>query len=793
MRVGLRMLKPATVRWLRQALELGQLSRAALARELCARDQWNNARGKPCAASARKALPQLAAQLGLALPAAGNAVPACRPRTPAAVAPVAFEGSLEALGPVRLELARTPRQRRLCADLLRAGHELGPGRAPGCRLTYSIESRLGPLGVLSFVAAPLRLGPRDKHLGWTPRARMAHIGQVLCNDRLLLRASVRVPNLASHVLGQARQRLAKDWRREHGVPPLLAETCVQASRPGTCYRAAGWKCVGITRGKPPGAGPPVEPKSVWLRGLKDGWEEALRAEPARELGAFPELELAQGVDWSEREFARSDLPDGRLRRRLLRIGAAWERQPGDPLTAIFPGRAAQQAAYRFLHNGHVRAEDILQPHREALLERCQQEALVLVVQDTTTLNYTGLAGSAAGLGPLQDSASRARGLFVHATVAFTEGGRPLGVSGLETWARKEREEEQGQDRQDRKGKGKKGKKKKDKGNQRKKKRKKKEEQEKESWRWDRGMQQGQELGGLSAGTRMVVVGDSESDIYRLFQAQAAQPGQAGLLVRANAGRQRKVQVDCPLLGAEMIRAIEAQLDFVEPVVTGRKVEIDSQGGQRARERRTATTEVRIGRVQLQPPQGQAGAGPLPVVLVRVLEPEAPPGETPLEWLLVSTEGEPTAAWAERIVGWYETRWRIEEFFRLLKSGTRIQDRRLRRAEALEKCLVLDAITAWRVFCLDRYARDRPETPAEEVLTADEMEVIEAVVRTERLRPPSERGQPIGRDIRTWVILLARMTGWWPSKRRPLPGNEVLWRAYVQLQHMVRLRRALRPP
>ena len=209
-----------------------------MARELCARDQWNNARGKPCAASARKALPQLAAQLGLALPAA--------------VAPVASEGSLEALGPVRLELARTPRQRRLWADLLRAGHELGPGRALGCRLTYSIESRLEPLGVLSFVAAPLRLGPRDKHLGWTPRARMARIGQVLCNDRLLLRASVRVPNLASHVLGQARQRLAKDWQREHGVSPLLAETCVQASAPGTCYRAAGWKCVGITRGKPPG-------------------------------------------------------------------------------------------------------------------------------------------------------------------------------------------------------------------------------------------------------------------------------------------------------------------------------------------------------------------------------------------------------------------------------------------------------------------------------------------------------------------------------------------------------------
>ena len=58
---------------------------------------------------------------------------------------------------------------------------------------------------------------------------------------------------------------------------------------------------------------------------------------------------------------------------------------------------------------------------------------MLVIQDTTSLNYTGLADIAAGLGPLKDRASRARGLFVHATVAFTAGGRPLGVSGLETW------------------------------------------------------------------------------------------------------------------------------------------------------------------------------------------------------------------------------------------------------------------------------------------------------------------------------------------------------------------------
>ena len=68
MRIGIRMLQPATVHWARQTLRSGELSRAALARELCERDGWVNAAGKPCAASARGALPRLAARLGLELP-----------------------------------------------------------------------------------------------------------------------------------------------------------------------------------------------------------------------------------------------------------------------------------------------------------------------------------------------------------------------------------------------------------------------------------------------------------------------------------------------------------------------------------------------------------------------------------------------------------------------------------------------------------------------------------------------------------------------------------------------------
>ena len=99
-------------------------------------------------------------------------------------------------------------------------------------------------------------------------------------------------------------------------------------------------------------------------------------------------------------------------------------------------------------------------------------------------------------------------------------------------------------------------------------------------------------------------------------------------------------------------------------------------------------------MELQPPKERPEDTPV-VAWVVVLETGTPAGQEPLEWLLVSSEGGPTAEWAERIVGWYEARWGIEEYFRVLKSGTRIEDRRLQEADALVKCLAFDAISsAW---------------------------------------------------------------------------------------------------
>ena len=148
-------MKPETVAWLRRELQRGELSRAALGRELCSRDGWRNPRGALCAASARKALPHLAEQLRLSLPRAQAGPPrrGCGPRVDGLrLALTEFCGSLEELGEVRLREADTALARKRCARLLEAAHPLGRARAPGCRLTYLLESAAVPLGVLSFVA-----------------------------------------------------------------------------------------------------------------------------------------------------------------------------------------------------------------------------------------------------------------------------------------------------------------------------------------------------------------------------------------------------------------------------------------------------------------------------------------------------------------------------------------------------------------------------------------------------------------------------------------------------------------
>ena len=177
--------------------------------------------------------------------------------------------------------------------------------------------------------------------------------------------------------------------------------------------------------------------------------------------------------------------------------------------------------------------------------------------------------------------------------------------------------------------------------------------------------------------------------------------QVGLLVRRNGSRLRKV-IDDSAGALDLRTHVEAL-----PKVTTRKVKIAAQSGKRARRVRTASVALRIAKAQLKAPGKRTDT--LPVIVVSVLV-ERPPARVkePLNWLLLCSEGEADAANAIRICQWYESRWGIEEYFRVLKSGFRVEKRKFDDVKDLLKCLAFDAITAWRVFNLQRQAKYEPQ-------------------------------------------------------------------------------------
>ena len=261
-------------------------------------------------------------------------------------------------------------------------------------------------------------------------------------------------------------------------------------------------------------------------------------------------------------------------------------------------------------------------------------------------------------------------------------------------------------------------------------------------------------------------------MWGLYARQAEDPAAAGLLVRACRSKQRKVLVDGKKLD------LGKHMDTLPPCAS-RSIEIPARGGRAARKKRKAVLALRIARVELLAPEGKSPRT-LPMTAVLVAERNPPSGaRQPLRWLLLCSEGEATPEWADRIRQWYETRWSIEEFFRVLKTGTRIEDRRLDDAEDLRKCLAFDAVTAWRVFDLDRAARETPDRPADEIMSRDEIFMLYLGLydyRVIRCRAPPDYIP----DLRTFAIDLGRYVGFIPSKRQPMPGTAKLWTGMTYL-------------
>lgn len=188
-------------------------------------------------------------------------------------------GAPPLLGPLTVRLVRTE-ERAQWQYLLAQHHYLPGSRMVGEALWYVATAGTEWVALLAWAAAALKCRPRDAWIGWTPPLQWRRLRFVVNNVRFCCLPPAR-PNLASRVLALNLRRLSADWERAYGHPVLLAETFIDPARfRGTCYRAAGWQCLGTTRGFAKANTRYVAhgtPKTVWVRPLRPGAVAALTA------------------------------------------------------------------------------------------------------------------------------------------------------------------------------------------------------------------------------------------------------------------------------------------------------------------------------------------------------------------------------------------------------------------------------------------------------------------------------------------------------------------------------------
>lgn len=164
------------------------------------------------------------------------------------VAPVACD--LKALGDIEIRQVRRTSDEAVVEHLVAQYHYLGYARPVGEHLKYLVSARGHPIACFCWSSAPRHLGPRDRHIGWSPAARKANIRFVAYQTRFLILPWVQVPHLASHLLGRMSRQLSADWEKVYAHPVYFTETFVDPERfRGTCYRAANWIDLGLTTGR----------------------------------------------------------------------------------------------------------------------------------------------------------------------------------------------------------------------------------------------------------------------------------------------------------------------------------------------------------------------------------------------------------------------------------------------------------------------------------------------------------------------------------------------------------------
>jgi hypothetical protein len=419
---------------------------------------------------------------------------------------------------------------------------------------------------------------------------------------------------------------------------------------------------------------------------------------------------------------------------------------GQSIPLVCQDWANTKAAYRFFSNDRVNEADILAGHFQSTRDRvAATDGLVLVLHDTTEFTYQRENSAAIGItkniNSGRDKKGRLRshtvcGMLMHSSLAVTTEGLPLGLTAVKFWTRK-------------KFKGTAALKKKinptrvpiDK---------------KESIRWLENLTQSVDL--LEDPGRCLHIGDRESDIYELF-CVAQQIG-THFLVRTCVDR----------LAGDGDHTIADEMD--EVAVKGlHRVEVRDIHGNADE----AVLEIRYRKLRVLPPIGKQKRYPaLTLTVIHAEERGIPKNRKRIEWKLITDLPVQSRQDAVEKLEWYALRWKIEVFHKILKSGCKAEESKLRTAQRLANLISVFCILSWRVFWMTMLNRSAPNVPPTAALTDNEIDLLDHLVK--------DKGQTRLRrkPLSHYLTKIARLGGYLARANDPPPGNTVMWRGLSRL-------------
>ena len=438
------------------------------------------------------------------------------------------------------------------------------------------------------------------------------------------------------------------------------------------------------------------------------------------------------TSWAATELQSVTLRDARLRNRLFRMVDSLIAQPTARIPAASGSWAATKAAYRFLASPSVTPEAIRAAHQHATLARIAAQSTVLVIQDTTELDFTRHPAT-SGL-DYRDHPKH-QGLKVHSALAATTDGVPLGLVDQFVWVRDAAQ--MGKKRQ----------------------RAKRAVTDKERQRWATSLHVTQHA--IPADCRVVTVADREADLSPLFAAER----RVGVDVLIRAAQNRRVDADTRLLDDAIAAA---------PVRGTLTIDVPQRDEHPARRAQLA---IRWTSVRLCPPQHAKGRATLPHIPGQAAvaeEQTPPPGVTALRWVVLTTLDVTTWDDALQVVRWHRTRWLIERYHYVVKSGCRIERVHLETAERLQRALAVYCVVARRLVWLTYAARQDAEEAWTAVLGRHAWQALYGTIHQTPHPPPTP---PTLRQAVRWI---AQLGGFLARNGDGEPGVQTIWRGLRRL-------------